>query len=268
MNNGPPGLIYIYLYTIGSHFGSGTKRVSPPIPPMSSSLSNNAVDAEALRREMESQEGAEIWQSMWDTMLRLIQHKGKRWLWEFMNPNQVHCACVWAPGNQEHLQATPVTQHEHSEWWPVLVSIDPEYVRGDLYPVMCLPLLNGGCHLPWWTHRDRIVIMPVTVRSLPGPASGPPVAGPPPGPPAGPPPGPPAAPMPSTMPREATNSHADSSSSSMSAAGPPAGPPPGPPVAPMPSTIPPGQATDSHADSSSSGMSADSWDEVQWDMLD
>ena len=190
---------------------------------MSSSLSNNAVDAEALRREMESQEGTGIWQSMWDTMLRLIQHKGKRWLWEFMNTNQVRCACVWAPGNQEHSQQTPVTQHEYSQWWPVLVSIDPRHVTGDLYPVMCLLLLNGGCHLPWWTHRDRIVIMPVTVRSLPGPASGPP--------------------------------------------GPPAGPPPGPPAAPMPSTMPPGQATDSHADSSSS-MSADSWEVMEWDMLD
>ena len=195
---------------------------------MSSSLSNNAVDAEALRRRMESQEGAGIWQSMWDTMLRLIQHKGKRWLWEFMNTNQVRCACVWAPGNQEHSQQTPVTQHEYSQWWPVLVSIDPQYVTGDLYPVMCLPLLNGGCHLPWWTHRDRIVIMPVTVRSPPGPASGPP------GPPA-------ASPVP--------------------------GPPPGPPAAPMPSTMPPGQATDSHADSSSS-MSADSWEVMEWDMLD
>ena len=70
----------------------------------------------------------------------------------------------------------------------------------------------------------------------------------------------------SSMPREATDSHADSSS--MSAAVPPAGPPPGPSAAPMPSTMPPGQATDSDADSSSSGMSADSWDEVQWDMLD
>ena len=187
------------------------------------------VNVEKIKREVESRHGPGIWQSMWDRMLELIQHKGKRWLWEFLNTNQVHCACVWAPGGQECLQQTPVTDNEFSEWWPVLVSCDPQWRMGDLYPVLCSPLLNGGCHLPWWTHRNRIVIMPVTVRSLPGPASGPPVAGPPPAP--------------------------------------PAGPPPGPPAAPMPSTIPPGQGTDSDADSSSSGMSADSWDEVQWDML-
>ena len=198
---------------------------------MSSSLSNNAVDAEALRRYFESQEGTGIWQSMWDTMLRLIQHKGKRWLWEFMNLNQVHCACVWAPGDQKCWQQTPVTDNEFSEWWPVLVSCDPQWRMGDLYPVLCSPLLNGGCHNPWLTHRGRILMMPVVVRSLPGGASGPPVGGLP--------------------------------------LGPLVGPPPGPPVAlPSTPTMTPGQQAPDDAESSTTGTSAGSWSVCEWDMLD
>ena len=197
----------------------------PPIPPMD-------VNVETIKREVESRHGTGIWQSMWDRMLELIQHKGKRWLWEFLNTNQVHCACVWAPGGQEFLQQTPVTDNECSQWWPVLVSCDPQYTMGDLYPVLCSPLLNGGCHNPWLTHRGRILMMPVVVRSLPGGASGPPVGGLPLGPLVGPPPGP------------------------------PVGPPPGHPVAlPSTPTMTPGQQAPDDAGSSSTGTS-------EWDILD
>ena len=229
------------------------------------------VNVETIKREVESRHGTGIWQSMWDRMLELRNVKGrKRWLWEFWNTNQVHCACVWAPGGQEFLQQTPVTDNECSQWWPVLVSCDPQYTMGDLYPVLCSPLLNGGCHNPWLTHRGRILMMPVVVRSLPGGASGPPVGGLPLGPLVGLLPGPQG--LPSTIPGEATISHADSrsSSSSISTAGPPVGPPPGPPVGPPPGppvalpstpTMTPGQQAPDDAGSSSTGTS-------EWDILD
>ena len=233
------------------------------------------VNVEKIKREVESRHGPGIWQSMWDRMLELIQHKGKRWLWEFLNTNQVHCACVWAPGGQECLQQTPVTDNEFSEWWPVLVSCDPQWRMGDLYPVLCSPLLNGGCHKPWMTYGGRILMMPVAVRSLPVRASGPPVGGLPLG--VGLLPGPQG--LPSTNPGEATISHADSrsSSSSISTAGPPVGPPPGPPVGPPPvppvsqpstPTMTPGQQAPDDAESSTTGTSAGSWSVCEWDILD
>ena len=83
--------------------------VSSPIPPMSSGPFNENVDTEALRREMESQEGAGIWQHMWGIVRTLIQSKPKnsRWLWEFYRLNQ----CIvpvyrWAVSN--YRQAKPI----------------------------------------------------------------------------------------------------------------------------------------------------------------
>ena len=148
-------------------------------------------DAEELMLWMEQQHGAHVWQQMWDIMHGLIKSKskGSRWLWEFMNTTHVRCACVWAPGDQSSQQSGPVTPNEPlSIWWPVLVSTDPAYVQGDLFPVLCLPLLEGGSRNPWPTHRSRIVVVPAAVADPPAPPPGPPpgprgLRGPPPPPP-------------------------------------------------------------------------------------
>ena len=96
--------------------------VSSPIPPMSSGPFNENVDTEALRREMESQEGAGIWQYMWDRMRTLIQSRGKRWLWEFMNLNLVRCACV--PLSRFKLPAGKTDFHFVFRFFTVFVFFD------------------------------------------------------------------------------------------------------------------------------------------------
>ena len=176
---------------------------------MSSGSSNLA---EVLRQNMEQEHGPALWQTMWDLMLRITSTRSsnKRWLWEFMKVDQVRCDCVWAPGNVESAQSLPVTADECSWWWPVLVSTDPVYVGGLLFPVLCKPLLEGGCRSPWMTHRDRIVFLQVEVASPP--AEGPPPARP------SPVPGPQGPPAPPTRTRDASPFTPSSSSTTFSTA--------------------------------------------------
>ena len=126
-----------------------------------------------MMRWAEKQHGKDIWARMLANLHKIHNSKTKnnRHVWEFINPSDVRCACVWGSGTSRCQQAEPVTAEEAGCWWPALVSTSSGWRQKDCVPVLCEPLLENQCREPWMTHVSRIVVLQGLVAN---PAQGPP----------------------------------------------------------------------------------------------